>query len=73
MKPKSANGVDGILIQMWGGGYVFRVYDDDHNFVDYDLLHTDLSITITDEDAFFYRDEFQDTLDHSPETLEHKE
>lgn len=73
MKPVSAKGVNGILIQMWDGGYVFRVYDADHNFVDYDLLHTDLSITITDEDAFFYRDEFQDTLDHSPETLEHKE
>ena len=73
MKPKSANGVDGILIQMWGGGYVFRVYDDDHNFVDYDLHHSDLSVTITDTDAFFYRGDNINRLDHSPETLGHKE
>jgi hypothetical protein len=45
------------------------VYDVDHNFVDYDLHHTDLCVTITDEDAVFYRDEYRDVLDHAPETL----
>jgi len=45
------------------------VYDDNHNFVDYDLRHSDLTVTINDEDAYFYRDEYSDALDHAPETL----
>jgi len=66
---KSADGVEGCLIRGIDGEYYFRVYDADHNFVDYDLMHSDLSITITDPDAFFYNDEFTARLDHSPATL----
>ena len=69
MKAKSANGVRGQLIPLFTGQVVLRVYDDNHNFVDYDLKHSDLTVTITDEDAFFYRDEYTDALDHAPETL----
>jgi len=32
-------------------------------------MHSDLSITITDPDAFFYREDDRDILDHSPATL----
>jgi hypothetical protein len=66
---KSANGVEGCLIRGHDGTYYFRVYDADHNFVDYDLAHSDLSITITDPDAYFYRKPGRDVLDHSPATL----
>ena len=66
---KSADGVEGCLIRGIDGEYYFRVYDADHNFVDYDLMHSDLSITITDPDAFFYRKDDRDILDHSPATL----
>ena len=66
---KSATGVEGCLIRGDDGEYYFRVYDADHNFVDYDLMHSDLSITITDPDAFFYREDDRDILDHSPATL----
>jgi hypothetical protein len=69
MKSKSANGITGQLIPLFTGQVVFRVYDDNHNFVDYELKHSDLTVTITDEDAFFYRDEYTDALDHAPETL----
>ena len=69
MTAKSANGVTGQLIQIFTGETVFRVYDDNHNFVDYDLRHSDLTVTINDEDAFFYRDEYSDVLDHAPGTL----
>jgi hypothetical protein len=65
MKPKSANGVNGILIKT-STGYMFRVYDSLYNFVDYALRHSDLCVTITDEDAYFYSDS---VLDHSPSTL----
>jgi len=68
MKPVSANGVTGHLISVQGRT-MCRVYDQDHNCTDYDLHHADLEVTITDPDAFFYRDEFTDRLDHSPETL----
>jgi hypothetical protein len=68
MKPVSANGVSGYLISV-EGRTMFRVYDRDHNFTDYDLHHADLEVMITDPDAYFYRDEFTDRLDHSPETL----
>jgi hypothetical protein len=68
MKPVSANGVSGHLIHVTGK-IMFRVYDRDHNFTDYDIHHSDLEVKITDPDAFFYRDEFTDRLDHGPGTL----
>ena len=66
---KSATGVEGCLIRGHDGTYYFRVYDADHNFVDYDLMHSDLSVTISDPDAFFYNDKSGTRLDHSPQTL----
>ena len=66
MMKQPANGVEGCLIR---GHYYFRVYDANHDFVDYDLMHSDLSITITDSDAYFYRGDGIDRLDHSPATL----
>lgn len=69
MTATKATGVEGCLIRGINGEYYFRVYDADHNFVDYDLAHSDLSITITDPDAYFYSDEFTARLDHAPATL----
>ena len=70
----SANKVSGHLLRTFnpddeGGDYVFRVYNADRTFVDYDLCHVDLCVTIEDEDAFFYRGNSFDRLDHSPQTL----
>ena len=68
MKIKLANGVTGHVIrngtEMW-----FRVYDENQQFTDYDLNHSDLCVTIRDEDSAFYSDPQSDSLDHSPETL----
>ena len=69
----SANGVEGILIWCADGIYRFRVYADNHDFTDYDLLHSDLSVTITDKTATFYSDDNGNRLDYSPETLGIKE
>lgn len=69
---KPANQVSGHLLRTFnpdGVQYVFRVYNTDHTFVDYDLCHCDLVVTIEDEDAFFYCADGIDRLDHSPETL----
>jgi len=65
----SANGREGYLIWCGGDRYVFRIYDIYHNFVDYDLCHSDLRIKITDTDAHFYVDGEHARIDHSPETL----
>jgi hypothetical protein len=70
MTPKSAMSVQGHLIRSINGNYYFRVYTGT-DFIDYDLAHSDLCVTITDPDAFFYSDDDQDRLDHSPATLGH--
>jgi hypothetical protein len=50
---------------------MFRVYNPDHTFKDYDINHSDLCVTIKDQDAYFFyeHDTGLLTLDHSPETL----
>jgi hypothetical protein len=69
MKAKSANGVRGHILNLIDGTVMFRVYDAEHNFVDYDLHHSDLYVTIDDTDAYFYQRDGQDILDHAPMTL----
>jgi hypothetical protein len=68
MKAKSATGTTGILIRTFDS-YMFRVYSDDYSFVDYELHHCDLEVTINDTDAYFYHDHMLNRLDHSPPTL----
>jgi len=66
---KSANEVSGVLLPV-GRTWVFRVYHNDGEFTDYDIYHSDLQITINDEDAYFYkRENGESYLDHSPQTL----
>ena len=63
----SANGTQGYLIYA-GENFMFRVYDADYNFVDYDILHCDLAITISDTDAYFYNKP-RPHIDYSLNTL----
>lgn len=67
----SANGVSGCLIYVHGlDMFMFRVYDDEHNFTDYNINHCDLSVTINDNDAEFYNyPDGRAFLDHSRQTL----
>lgn len=67
MKITHANGVTGHILCL-GSDVVFRVYDG-NTFTDYDLIHSDLCVTITDPDAAFYSDNNGDRLDHNPQTL----
>lgn len=72
MKAVSANGTTGILIPVFvddnAPKIVFRVYNSvtDFSYIDYDLNHSDLQVTVNDEDAYFYDGLY---LDHSPLTL----
>jgi hypothetical protein len=69
VKIKPATGVSGHLLRVAYDTIVFRVYAEDHTWVDYDLSHSDLCVTITDPDAFFYHEGSKHCLDHAPETL----
>ena len=62
---KDAKGVRGILIRV-EDGHVFRIYNKDHTFVDYDILHYDLEIKILEKDSCLYRSEYGDYLDYKP-------
>ncbi len=59
------------LVLLFDKGIPFlRIYKKNHDFVDYKILHNDLSLTIDDEDAYIY--ELEDgelVIDHCPETL----
>lgn len=69
-KIRQAKGVTGHLLDEFNGNYCFRVYGPDHSFVDYKVMHSDMVVTIEDDDAAFYTDELGvTTLDHAPETL----
>jgi hypothetical protein len=69
MTDMPANGTTGVLIRVLGQT-MFRVYSDDRKtFVDYDLLHSDLQVTINDDDAHFYQKGGRNYLDHSPHTI----
>ena len=70
MKIKSANNLEACLIYCADNVFRIRIYNKDHSFSDYDILHNDLTFTITDTDAFLYEaDNGKCYLDHSPETL----
>jgi hypothetical protein len=67
---QSAAGVKGVLIRMFGGELVFRVYHDRGRFTDYDIRRDDLGVTIdADERAAFYKLGRRNVLDHSPQVL----
>jgi hypothetical protein len=65
----SANGSNGILIRSLDKQYYFRVYQNDGEFVDYELRHFDLGVIIQERDAAFYTIGEHHILDHAPETL----
>jgi hypothetical protein len=66
---KPAKGVTGHIIPYMDGTYYFRVYGENHCFIDYDLHHCDLMVTICDEDSALYLDDRGARLDHSLGTL----
>ena len=49
---------------------VFRVYDANHDFVDYDITNHDCEIVIIDPDAALIRSEAGDFLDYTTESME---
>ena len=59
----------GILIRSFTSKYLLRVRINKDEFVDYELRHSDLEVTIHDSDAVFYKMGERHILDHAPQTL----
>lgn len=66
---KSADGQKGFLIRTIDGELLFRAYNNDGEFLDYEIAHQDLEVIITDKHAYLYRRGDNYTLDYSPEVL----
>ena len=65
-----ARGAQGILIRTVTDDVVLRIYNSDGDFVDFDIAHSDLAVTVTDLDAYFYQHaDGRLCLDHAPNTL----
>jgi len=67
---KPAQGQRGLLIRGMDGQIWFRQYDENHDFVDYDITHYDCEIEIVDSSAELYRTESGDFLDYTRESME---
>jgi hypothetical protein len=67
-----ANGVKGCLIRLGTDPvrYVFRVYDEEYGFIDYEITHHDVDMIINDESAAFRKVNGNYYLDYIPEVLE---
>ncbi len=70
VEPKLAAGARGVLLRDVNGACIFRVYSEGYSFIDYEIHHDDLSITIAaDGLAAFYQIGDRFILDHDPRTL----
>lgn len=63
-----AIGVRGMLIRTLNE-VVFRVYDNNHDFVDYEITNHDCEVVIIDPDAALIRNEAGDFLDYTNESM----
>ena len=68
-KETLAIGTRGMLIRV-GDEIVFRVYDREHNFVDYEITNYDCEVVIIDPHAAFFRGEVGDFLDYTSESMQ---
>lgn len=65
----AAQGQRGMLIDSFDGRRYFRQYDENHDFVDYELTHFDLEIEILDSSAALIRTESGDYVDYSSDAM----
>lgn len=68
VKEERAIGVRGQLIRTLGD-VVFRVYDAEYNFVDYEITNHDCEVVIIDPSAALIRNDAGDFLDYTTESM----
>ena len=64
-----AIGVRGVLIRTMDE-VVFRVYDQNHDFVDYEITNHDCEVVIIDPHAALIRNQAGDFLDYTTESMQ---
>jgi len=57
------------LFQRSAKSRVFRTYNEDGSFIDYEICHSDLEIQILEKDAYIYSRDGNYCIDYSPKTL----
>lgn len=65
-----AIGQRGFLIRGADDQIWFRVYDDKHDFVDYEITNYDCEVVIIDPHAAFIRNDAGDFLDYTTESMQ---
>jgi hypothetical protein len=69
-KEERAFGTKGFLIRSGVDDQIlFRVYDKDHAFVDYEITNHDCEIVIIDPSAALIRNDAGDFLDYTAESM----
>lgn len=69
-EPIPAKGVTGMLLMTTDGKFFFRKVNGPEDFVDYRIDHTDMYITITEDNACLYHPPGMDPyIDETPESL----
>jgi hypothetical protein len=66
---RAAIGERGFLIRTFDDRVLFRVYDHEHNFVDYEITNHDCEVVIIDPSAALIRNDAGDFLDYTAEAL----
>lgn len=70
-KEERAIGVRGMLIRSaFNDQILFRVYDHEHNFVDYEITNHDCEVVIIDPSAALIRNDAGDFLDYTEESMQ---
>lgn len=70
-KEEPAIGVRGVLIRSgFNDQILFRVYDHEHNFVDYEITNHDCEVVIIDPSAALIRNNAGDFLDYTAESMQ---
>ena len=70
IEEKRAIGERGVLIRGVGDQMWFRIYDHNHDFVDYEITNHDCEVVIIDPDAALIRNEAGDFLDYTSESMQ---
>ena len=64
-----AIGTKGFLIRGADDTVWFRIYDKNHDFIDYEITNYDCEVVIIDPDAALIRNEAGDFLDYTTESM----
>lgn len=69
---KKANKLKCFLLKSINGNFFIREYKKDKTFIDMEICHYDLEITINDKSAVIYKHKNKYIIDYSPQVLGRK-